>query len=50
VARALDGDNKFLLLQVGEDVTESGCLCYFIGRADCYHKCFGDVEAVWGQT
>ncbi len=50
VARALAGDERFLLLQVGEDVTESGCLCYFIGGADCYHRRFDDVEAVWGQT
>jgi hypothetical protein len=50
VARALAGDTKMLLLQVGEDVTESGCLCFFIDGADCFHIRFDNVEAVWGQT
>ncbi len=50
VARALAGDTRLLLLQVGEDVTEEGCLCYFIEEADWYHKRFDRCEAVWGQT
>ncbi len=50
VARTLAADKNHLLLQVGEDVTEGGCLCFFIDYGDCYHKCFDNVEAVWGQT
>ena len=50
MARALAGGAKSLLLQVGEDITDEGCLCFFIRKSDCIHKRFDDVEAVWGQT
>ncbi len=50
VAQALAGDGKFLLLQVGEDITEGGCLCFFIDGGDCFNKRFDNCQAVWGQT
>jgi hypothetical protein len=50
VARALDADNNQVLLQVGEDITGEGCLCYFIDAGDCFHQRFDQCWAVWGQT
>lgn len=50
VALALADDRKQLLLQVGEDVTQEGCLCYFIDAVDLHQKRFDRCKAVWGQT
>jgi hypothetical protein len=50
VARALDEDQNFLLLQVGEDVTGEGCLCFFIDLGDLSRQCFDQCVPVWGQT
>ena len=50
VEQSLAGDGRLLLLQVGEDVTGGGCLCYFIEEADHFQRRFDHCEAVWGQT
>ena len=50
IALALAGDRRQLLLQVGEDVTNEGCLCYFIDTEDCRQKRFDRCKAIWGQT
>jgi uncharacterized protein YwqG len=50
VASALNEDNNFLLLQIGEDITDGGCLCFFIDLGDCSRQDFTNVQAIWGQT
>jgi len=50
IEEALDNGKKMLLLQVGEDVTNEGCLHFFIKRSDLVGRNFDSCDAVWGQT
>jgi len=50
VVEALESGKRKLLLQVGEDVTGEGTLCYFIRTDELAQRRFESCQAVWGQT